>query len=500
MSGVGLGGGSWIGSAGAGGVTNAANIGTGGVGPFHSLSAGVLQFKNVAAGSAKVAVTEDVINKEVLVDAVESEIDVRNLKNSAPGFNASFAAWADDGKLASVPGWSFDDTGAALVGAQNSLTIPPATTDYMSLGISPTIANPGLTTVSGVQLNSPMNATVAQYNGFQVFGYGTAAPTNFTGYLSQPNHSGTGGNAYHFIASGGLNVSGQNVGLQVNHGADANDLKGVEILFSGDASNTLGFSFTPTGTYTNAGGLTIDLSGATIANRPTGISCTGGSIQVSSSFETISGFPTLVDSGNLIRPVFTVQPGAAISGTDVLLTNLAGFMDFKDDHVGSPLGLGVASVGFVSQISADTGVTASKISMLTAGLAVDAASGGGSIVDAHLMRGITFNFGGSLNIGTLYGLRIDDGISGLATTAFGISVDDAGAENYLAKSLKIDGGTKVVSDASIGLEIGGLKSLRLAVMTTAQRNALPNIAGTMIFDSTTGKGYLNDGAGWHQFG
>jgi hypothetical protein len=174
-------------------------------------------------------------------------------------------------------------------------------------------------------------------------------------------------------------------------------------------------------------------------------------------------------------------------------------MDIKDNFSGSPLGLGVASVGFVSQVSVASGKTASNVSMLTAGLAVDASSAGGTVTDAHLIRGFAANFGGTLNIGTIYGLQIETGISALATQAFGVSVEDVGAENYLAKSLKISGGTKTVSDASIGLELGGTKSLRLAVVSTVQRTGLPNIAGTMVFDSDLSKCYYNNGSVWIQF-
>jgi hypothetical protein len=290
------------------------------------------------------------------------------------------------------------------------------------------------------------------------------------------------------------------MGFDLNTSANAGTVYGSHVSYSGTAAAITGLDFTSTGTHTDATGLKIDLNGATVTNRAVGIMVEGGTLSSTCQFSTTSSLPTLVDSGNVIRPVFEVKAGSPITGTDVLLSNLAGFMDIKDNHSGSALGLGLSSVGFVSQVAVASTKTASSVSMLTAGLAIDASSAGGTVTNAHLIRGFASNFGGSLNIGTIYGLQIETGISALATQAFGISVEDTGAENYLAKSLKIDGGSKVVSDATIGLEIGGLKSFRLAVMTTAERNALPNIAGTMIYNSSTGKAYLNDGAGWHQFG
>jgi hypothetical protein len=472
------------GGGGGGTVTGASNVGAGGIGLFSSDVANVLQFKNINAGSNKVTVADDLVNLEVDIDVDETKVDVRNLKNVSPGVNGSFAGWTDAGLLGQVPGWTFDDIGALQVGAQNSITIPVGTTSYYSVGISPTISN-AVGLVSGVQLNSPMNAVVTNYNGFTVNGYGTSAPTNYIAFSSNTNYSGSGTNATHFDASMAWDVSGTVKGLTVTSAGDAATLQGVELV--------------ATGSYTDVTGISVNLTGATTTNRPVVAALEGGIFSTTCTFSANTA--VAVDSGNLIRPVFEVQAGSPVTGTtDILLSNLAGFMDFKDDYSSGPLGLGVASVAFVSQVAVAAGKTASNVSMLTAGLAVDATSAGGTVTNLHLIRGFAANFGGSLTIGTLYGLQIESGISALATTAFGISVEDTGAENYLAKSLKIDGGTKVVSDSTIGLEIGGTKSFRLAQLTTAQRNALPNIAGTMVYDTNTGKAYLNDGVGWHQFG
>lgn len=476
----------WITSSGSGTINGASNVGTAGIGVFDAASGANLQFRNINAGSSKITVALDGVNKEVDIDVDESQINVRNLNNVSPGTNLTFAGWNGTGQLAQVPGWAFDDNGALQIGAQNAITVPAGVTDYISISISPTVTNAGLTNLSGVQLNSPINQTTGNYNGFQVFGYGTAKPTNFTGYLSQPGYTGIGTNQTHFSATGSADITGVLNGFSMNTSGDAGTLNGVFI--------------SPTGSFTNATGIQVDLSGATIANRAQGLNIQAGVLISQTLFRTTSGLPGLVDSGNIIRPVFEVTSGTPITGTDVLMSNLAGFMDIKDNYSGSVLDLGIASVGFVSQVAVAAGKTADRVSMLTTGLAVEATSAGGTVTNAHLIRGFAANFGGTLNIGTIYGLQIETGISALATTAFGISVEDTGAENYLAKSLKIDGGTKVVSDASIGLEIGGTKTFRLAVVTTAQRTALPAIAGTMVFDSDIGKGYIHDGISWNQFG
>lgn len=472
-------------SGGSGSITGASNVGTAGVGVFDAESGGVLNFRNVNAGSTKITVSYDATNKEIDIDADETQFNVRNLDNVSPGINGSFAGWSDSGELASVPGFTFDDIGSLRVGAQNSITVPAGVTDYYSLGISPTITNPGMVNLASIQLNSPINASVTNYNGFVLNGYGTSVPLNFLGFNSNANYSGTGTSASHFEANHPWDITGTLTGFKIGAAGDAQHLQGFELIASGS--------------YTSISGLKIDLSSATSTGRKAGIEVTEGTFASSVTFSTTSSLPTLVDSGNVIRPIFEVKAGSPITGTDVLMSNLAGFMDIKDNYSGSALGLGVASVGFVSQVAVTSGKTASNVSMLTAGLAVDSSSTGGTVTDLHLIRGFAANFGGSLTIGTIYGLQIETGISALATTAFGISVEDTGAENYLAKSLVVSGSTKTVTNSDIAIEINGAKAFRLGRVTTAQRLAMTPLQGVMVYDTDTNKPYHGDGTSWHQF-
>lgn len=418
---------------------------------------------------------------------------------SVTGSTSYFAGFdSTTGVLTEVPGYTFDDNGSLQIGAQNSLTIPAGITDYISIGISPTVSNPGLDNLSAVQVNSPINQTVTSYTPIQVYGYGTSAPTNFNAYNSQTNYTGVGTNITHYLASGSSDCTGEAIAFRNDGTGDAGTIRGVQLIPSGDATTIEGVSFAPTGTYTDATGLKIDLSSATITNRPIGLDINGGSLNSNLTFTTVSNIPTLVDSGNVVRPVFEVESGSSITGTDVLMTNLAGFMDFKDDHTGTGLlDLGVASVGFVSQVAVDATKTADNISMCLAGLAIDTSSAGGSITDAHLYRGSAFTFGGSLTIDNLYGLKIENTLSDKATNTWGISVEDAGAENYLAKSLKI-GGSAATTNNEIALEIGSNKSIRVGLASTAQRTALTNVSGLVIYDTDLNKFFGNDGSQWIQ--
>lgn len=472
------------GGGGGGTITGASNVGTAGEGLFDAEVGGVLNFRNINAGSSKVTVALDGANKEVDIDVNESQINVRNLDNVSPGNNLSFAGWDGTGQLAGVPGWAYDDAGALQIGAQNAITVPAGTTDYISISISPTVSNPGLTNLSGVQLNSPINQTVGNYNGFQVFGYGTSKPTNFTGYLSNPGYSGVGTNQTHFSATGTADITGI--------------LNGFSMNTTGDAATLNGVSITPTGSFTNATGISIDLNGVTSATRVQGINVQGGTFVSQTAFTTTSSLPGLVDSGNIIRPVFEVSSGAPITGTDVIMTNLAGLMDFKDDYASSVLGLGSCSIGFVSQIAASATSLVDKATILLAGLATEASSAGGTITDAYIVRAFAANFGGTLNIGTIYGLKVDDGLSAMAAQAFGLSVDDQGTENYLPR-LVVSGVSKTVSSADVAIDINAAKAFRLGRVTTAQRLAMTPLTGLMVYDTDTNKPYHADGSSWHQF-
>lgn len=43
---------------------------------------------------------------------------------------------------------------------------------------------------------------------------------------------------------------------------------------------------------------------------------------------------------------------------------------------------------------------------------------------------------------------------------------------------------------------GGFTSLKLVPITTAEKNALPNVKGTLVYDGTLNKLCQNTGAGW----
>ena len=73
-----------LGAGAVGEANTASNIGTSGVGVWHSKSALDLRFKKIAAGSTKVTITDDTGNTEVDVDVVEANLSHQNIGGIAP--------------------------------------------------------------------------------------------------------------------------------------------------------------------------------------------------------------------------------------------------------------------------------------------------------------------------------------------------------------------------------------------------------------------------------
>jgi hypothetical protein len=464
-------------------------------------------------------------NSSTNYDAVWHTLAIADVDKVTVGPSSTFASWNSAGELSSVPGWTFDDVGGLQIGAQNSLVVPAGVTDYITMSISPTITNPGLGSLTGVQLNHQIDQPLTSYNGIQIYSYGTNKPVFHTSYLSNPGWSGTATNITHYAAGG--NAKASNVfgfylnpvllgstftGLNINPSGTVNqfvalentsstatlDYTGIRLNPSGTVANTIrGFEFKPTSAAADATGIDIDLSGATITNRAVGASITGGTFSQFTNLSTISNNPVLVDSGNILRNVFTVAAGSPITGTDMILNNFAGFMQFDANYSGSVIGIGATSVGFVSQIAGSGSAVVSNVSMCTAGLSIDASSTGGTINDIHLLRAIALNAGGTLTINTIYGLQVEDGLSAISTTAFGVSVDDQGCENYFPRMV-ISGATKATTNDEVALEINAPKSIRIGRVTTAQRNAMTHLSGLLVFDTDLGKLFFNNGSGWTQ--
>jgi len=477
-----------------------------------ALDMGTHQINNVVDGVA----SDDAATVGQLTDAI----------TDSPGTFAGFDFTT--GVLSPVPGWVFDNNGSAQIGAQNSLIIPAGTTDFTTLTLTPTVLSSGLANFSQININPQIDQPVNNYTAVQSYGYGTSAPNNYNGFLSQPQFTGMVDNLTHFNIAGnptannltGINYtptsdSGFEIVMNISPSGDTTDFKGVMITPSGDSDLFNGVIVAPSGsgaifkglniygtsTYDDVTGIEINLSNITSTSRKKGITVEDGVIQQNNtSLTTISSLPTLVDSANLFRNVFTVEASAPISGTDIILNNMSCELVIDDNYSPSPLNLGINSAGFVGQVSVEAGKQADIVSMSTAGFAVPATSNGGLIGQAHMYRTTgPLDFGGALTINEMYGLRIEDGLSNFTSGAtWGVSVEDANAENYLAKSLVIGGIDKTTTSDEMALEIADAKTIKVGYVTTAERTALTNIAGSIVYDTDLNRFFGNDGSQWIQ--
>lgn len=452
-------------------------------------------------------------------------INLSQLTDAITDTPSTFAGFNDVGTLAPVPGWTFDDTGATQIGAQNSLVIPPGTTDFVTLSLSPSVNNTGLGTLNGIQLNQAINQPVNAVTAIQVYGYGLSSASNYTSFASQPGFNGSTDNFKHFSASSSSDIVNL-YGFDFNSISNVENETGINIASSGDVSNTYtgvlidrngstgnftgvsinssdvtgnfaGIEITGlTASCDNASGLIVDLTGVTSTTRKIGASITGGSLQQSDTFQTTSNLPELVANGNLFRNTFQITSGDEITDADVILNNLSGFMQLDGTHHVGSLNVGITSVGFVSQVASSGTEVIDSITMSLGAIVIDSTSTGGTVTDAHIYRGFVTSFGGTITLDNLYGLRLEDGMSTYASNTWGISVEDTSAENFISKSLVIGGPSKVVNDQDIALEIQDPKSLRLGNTDTSQRTSMVNYPGALVFDTDELAFYGNDGINW----
>lgn len=68
--------------SGTGEANTASNQGVGGVGPFNAKVGVDLQFKNINAGSSKITVTNDTVNKEIDIDVAQANLTLSSLGGS----------------------------------------------------------------------------------------------------------------------------------------------------------------------------------------------------------------------------------------------------------------------------------------------------------------------------------------------------------------------------------------------------------------------------------
>lgn len=356
-------------------------------------------------------------------------------------------------------------------------------------GYSGVNVNPVITTFNGNASAIGLNAG----GSFTTFG----ATGGYTGVNISPTATTMGATGYwNGVAVGGTittshgNVQGMTINPQIN-GGDAN-FNGINISPYGSAS------------LPYVGGLTVNLASLASTAQKYALTTYDGATNLNSDYSTATlpaspGFASL----HGMSSTFTVASGSPMTSTMMIANNFGSSSVFGDSMGADAFGglIGYAANAMFLQ----GGVAATKTVDTITGLAIAynvidlvplGLTNGGTVSKSRMVHVAGFTpGGGSITVTDLYGFYINPVFGTYATNSWGF-YNDSDTENYLKKSLAIDTASFKVSNSDIGLELGGDKALRFAVMSTATRNGLTALEGMTIFNTTTNLLEFYDGAQW----
>lgn len=289
------------------------------------------------------------------------------------------------------------------------------------------------------------------------------------------------------------NYTDFNVHATFQSGSNVGTYKGLNLTPSFQAGATAS-SFTgvivnpstTSGALTSAVGLDINMSNVQMANpldEPVGLSINNGRIQAGVNLRTDNNL--FVDSGNLITPSLIIDSGSPITGTDVLMTNLAGLLFASDDLGTSALNLGSTMVGFVGNFTVAATKTVSAINCALGGAGSFSVPGdGGNIVDFTVYKAVgPINGGGATTVTNSVQFLGADTPASIASNNWGVRID-ADYDNWFKKNVVVGGSSKQPTNSSVGVEVAGTtKALLNSRLSTAEKTALTAVNGMQTYDT-----------------
>jgi len=437
--------------------------------------------------------------------------------------NATGFSLGTSGSAATFYAMSYDHQGTSSTGYLNYLvmagtigngTDPVTVGGLLGASIYPQLLA-GVTTsgqVGGYSFSLTCNAATvfgasSWINVFSDTANLPTALTSYTSFHSSPiigsianNHSYAGlnlnptittltGNAGVILAnlSGTFGTLGTNGFTGINVNPTITSLNQPTTMISVQGQTTAG---TADWTAINIGTTSVNTSGAVrglVINVPDNLTDVAmeitGHTNMSSNFDVVSGQGQ--QYGNVIGGTMTIPNNATVTGTDVLADSMAFTV-----HTGNASStwttasiVGLTTLGFVGLITGDGQINGDINFCL---------NGYSDQHNGHINRVNNFNAAsipgggtGTMDEAVLYYGQQPFGP--VATNNWGIRIDTAGLENYLP-SLAISTSNKKVTNASVGIEIGGeLQALLLSRLTTTQKNALTAVNGMLVYDLTLGK-------------
>lgn len=299
--------------------------------------------------------------------------------------------------------------------------------------------------------------------------------------------------------------SGGWLGININKQGNTTDvsrnMEGINVFLNGNsAANKRGIGiFLGSGTTTGAVGLNIDASQVVLPSGVPGNAIdSNGFHSFNNNITAPAGFSGFIQS-NYMGGNLHVASGVPLSNTYGFMDNLATAYAFEDDIGPDPLlgFLGISSVGYVGQIIGASGKTFDTLAFASSGASVGPGSTGGTVSNVYLYNALGVLPGADpLTITNLTAFNVSPVADILAANNWGLRVQAANAENYIAKSLVIGGMTQTVTNSDVAFEISSTKALRLGQLTETQRNALVPLAGMTVYNTDTNTLQYYNGTSW----
>lgn len=352
------------------------------------------------------------------------------------------------------------DTGGATA---LSLSIAGATHTGQVMGTNVTLPNGVTTGKIGHSLS--MGSGVSSGGGrFAEFNANNGTYTNWIGLNLDHNAIDAGGSETG-IQIGKSSVDSINyTALNFpNNGPASSNWNGI-LMTSGPTTATTnynGIQVNPNAaaTVSNVKGVSINLQNLTSANQKSGLEINDGALTTQSNYDTsvYSASPGQFQH-NYLGGTFHVPLGSPMTNTFAFGNNL-GYQLLIEDDVGpdtTGLRLGYSNNGFAHQVSVTSGKTLDALNEMMAGAGIPASSTGGTIDQMSMFRAVgLLPSGGTVVVNEMYGFRADSLLCGMASSCWGVWINDAAADNWMAKNLVIGGSTGVPQVASVVLEANG---------------------------------------------
>lgn len=187
-----------------------------------------------------------------------------------------------------------------------------------------------------------------------------------------------------------------------------------------------------------------------------------------------------------------------LTAADFLGVNTAALIQIGDNSsIGTQL-TGISALGLPAVVSIGAGAVVDRIAGATFAISLDSGAPAGGTINRVMLGQALGLPNGLTTVDRLYSWYTDVPFGDVGVNQWGLYVKSASMQNFMAGALKIGGSPDVtdqVTNDSIELELT-YKALRLAVMTTSERDALTPLAGMIIFNSTTAALETYDGSAW----